>query len=190
MTRPFQLLVFFLCACATTPPAHHGHDAAAPAPWNDNAPVAAPEVVIEEWQKAENRTICAPMTIADFGERARHATLRRANFGGGWGVAWDAAGLPGRDPSGAACATCGRGVFGIAGGGITWGESEGSAVFPHHIEWQDGNYATYGLEGRTGPNWLAQLRVADQRCVYYVWSFLGREHLEHLIGHVRRARIP
>jgi hypothetical protein len=182
------LALLLFTACATTPPAAPTAPAEEPvAPWNANAPIAAPQVILDEWSKAENRQTCAPMTIAAFGDRARNAKPRRANFSGGWGVAWDAAGLPGRDPSGAHCETCGRGVFGIAGAGVTVGTDEDNVGFPYRIEYAGKNWAGYALEGGSGPNWLAQLRVDDQQCLYYVWSFLGREHVEELIRNVRRV---
>jgi len=177
------LTIAMLSACTTAPVTRP----APPAPWVANAPVPAPPVLIDEWRKAENRATCAPVTIADGGDRARGGTPRRANFSGGWAVAWDVPGLPGREPSGHECATCGRGVYGIAGAGVTWGSDWPNVGFEHRIDWADGHFAGYGLEGGSGPNWLAQIRIPDQTCVYYVWSFLGREHLEHLIGQVRRA---
>ncbi len=178
------LLALLLTACSATAPSP---SAEPPAPWNANAPVAAPRVVLDEWSRAENKASCAPMTIADPGDEMRNPTPRRANFSGGWGIAWDAPGLPGRDPSGAHCASCGRGVAGIAGAGITHGEDQFNGGFPHRIDYEGENWAGWALEGGTGPNWLAQFRVDDQQCVYYVWSFLGREHLESLLRNVRRV---
>lgn len=179
------LFVFIVSACttATVPSALP----LAPAPWEANTAVAAPQVLLDEWGRAENRESCAPMTIADPGPQARGGTARRANFSGGWGVAWDVPGLPGRAATGHPCETCGRGVYGIAGAGIVWGADEGNVGFPHRLDFAGGNWAGYALEGMTGPNWLAQVRVAGQPCVYYVWSFVGREHVEHLIRNVRRA---
>ncbi len=191
LTVRTALVLLFFTACATTPaktpPPMPGPTTEPMAPWNANAPVSAPQVILDEWAKAENRQTCAPMTIADFGDRARAAKPRRANFSGGWGVAWDLAGLPGRDSSGRHCDTCGRGAFGISGAGVTVGEDEGNIGFPYLHEYAGKNWAGYDLEGGTGPNYLAQVRVDDQQCVYYVWSFLGRDHVEHLIRNVRRV---
>ena len=174
-----------LTACATTPAPPAAPAAAEPAPWNAHAAIAAPPVVLAEWRKAENRATCAPMTLADTGS----ATPRRANFSGGWGVAFDAPGQPGRDPSGAPCAACGRGTFGIAGAGIEKGEDAENVYAAGMMIFAGTNRALYDLEGGSGPNWLAQIHVDDQRCIYYVWSFLGREHVEQLIRGVRRARM-
>jgi hypothetical protein len=173
-------VLLLLTACATSTP---GPPVGKPAPWNANAHASAPQVLLDEWAKAENRATCAPLTLATIRE---NATPRRANFSGGWAVAWDVPGLPGREPSGHSCATCGRGVFGIAGAGVTVGEDVPG--FPHFEDYDGENWAGWALEGGTGPNWLAQLRVDDQQCLYYVWSFLGREHVEELVRSVRRAQ--
>jgi hypothetical protein len=189
MEKKLLPLILFVLACSTAPP-----PASVPAPvgekspWSANEPASGPAVMFTEWRNAENRETCAPMTFGDPGERVRGGTARRANFSGGWAVAWDVAGLPGREPSGAYCDSCGRGVYGLAGAGVVWGRDEQNAGFPHRIDWAGGEWAGYGLEGGQGPNWLAQVRVKDQSCVYYVWSFLGRDHLEHLLRQVRRAR--
>ncbi|HYO77802.1 MAG TPA: hypothetical protein VE010_15180 [Thermoanaerobaculia bacterium] len=187
------LLLFTACATtpnapAPNPPTVAGTTTEAMAPWNANPAIAAPPVVLTEWSKAENRATCAPMTFAAFGERASGGTPRRANFSGGWGVAWDVPGLPGRDATGRSCATCGRGVFGISGAGITVGEDEDAVGFPYRVDYAGKNWAGWALEGETGPNWLGQVRVDDQQCIYYVWSFLGREHVEELVRNVRRVR--
>lgn len=186
----YLLILTFLAGCATTtPPPSPAPPAEEAAPWNASAAVsrtAAPAVLLAQWEQAENRATCAPLTIVDFGPRASHATARRATFSGGWAVAWDAPGLPGRDASGSPCETCGRGVFGIAGTGTA--AAGGGAWNPgNELEWAGENRATYGLEGGTGPNWLANVQVDDQRCLYQVWSFLGRDHLEHLIENIRRV---
>lgn len=177
----FSLLLLTACATSTLSPA-----APEPAPWNAQPAVAAPQVLLTEWQKAENRATCAPMTIINYG----NATPRRANFSGGWGVAFDMPGQPGREPSGHHCATCGRGTFGIAGAGIEKGSDSENITAAGVMQFAGANRAWYDLEGGTGPNWLGQFHVDDQRCVYYVWSFLGREHVEQLIRNVRRASTP
>lgn len=192
VTARNALLALFFTACATAPattPTTHAPGATTEplAPWNAHAPAAAPRIILDQWSRADNRATCAPLTIADVGDRARGGTARRANFSGGWAVAWDVPGLPGRDASGYPCATCGRGAFGIAGAGVTVGPDYENAPSRHRLDYAGQNWVTYDLEGSTGPNWLAQIRVDDQQCVYQLWSFLGRDHLEHLIRNVRRA---
>jgi len=86
----------------------------------------------------------------------------------------------------ATCAPPAAAVRCIAGTGIDWDTP--SSVLTHRMEWSGGNLAAYGPEGGSGPNWLAQVRVADQQCMYNVWSYAGKEHLEHLLRNIRRVR--
>src|SRR5262245_41840715 len=72
-------------------------DVSTPRP-NEAPTVAAgqvPAVLIKEWRKAENRRSCAPVWFDDLGA-ATGATVRATYFGGGWGVALDKTGMPGR----------------------------------------------------------------------------------------------
>ena len=140
-------------------------------PWRIDVPLSAeevPPVYLTEWGKADNADGCAPLIL--FGaEREQGIQLRRANFHGGWAVAYD---TPTQ-----------RSSFGIAGAGVLAG---GNAYnFPHKISWSDGSYASYGLEGGIGPNYLAYLTVAGQSCLYNVWSARGKEHLELLLNSIR-----
>ena len=140
-------------------------------PWKIDVPLSAeevPSVYLTEWAKADNAIGCAPLIL--FGaEREQGISLRRANFHGGWAVAYD---TPAQ-----------RSSFGIAGAGVLAGGS--TYNFPHKISWSDGSYAAYGLEGGTGPNYLAYLTVAGQSCLYNVWSARGKEHLELLLNSIR-----
>jgi hypothetical protein len=103
-------------------------------------------------------------------ERGAGATPRAATFSGGWAVAYDLPAI--------------RSAFGVAGTGATI-EGHIYDQWPNRIEWADGSFAEYGLEGGTGPNHLAYLRIAGQRCLYNVWSRLGQEHLEFLLEQLR-----
>lgn len=175
--------VIFFAACASTPPA----PAPDPAPWSGARlqSDAVPAVYLTEWQKAENRSTCAPLAFASLGT-GEGATPRRANFSGGWAVAYDKPGLPGKDASGYDCADCGRSAFGIAGAGIE-ATDDVVARWPNQRTWADGSSAGWGLEGDTGPGWLAYVKVADQQCLYNVWSNVSREHLEFLMSQLRRV---
>lgn len=101
-------------------------------------------------------------------------------FSGGWAISYDKPGLPGSTPEGIPCISCGRGAFGIADTGleITGDEFQ---IWPFSKQWSDGSQAGYELEGETGPQSLAYVQVRGQRCLYNVWSFLGRDHLEYLL---------
>ena len=161
--RFLPLVLLVLSACASTPSAPELF----PAPWQSAALAGVPPVYRAEWQKAENRSTCALVAFADHGS-VTNAIPRRANFSGGWAVAFD---TPSK-----------RSAFGIAGTGTT---SAGSYQWPDGFQWSDGSSATYGLEGGTGPNHLAYVTIAGQQCLYNVWSAMGKEHLEHLLRQMR-----
>lgn len=122
-----------------------------------------------EWEKAENRTTCALVAPAGLGNGAG-ATPRRANFSGGWAVAYDQPGS--------------RSAFGVAGAGTT-PDSTTYDGWPHKVMWADSSAAGYGPEGGSGPNQLAFLRIAGQQCLYNVWSRIGVAHLEYLLNQLR-----
>jgi hypothetical protein len=163
--RELALLLLLAAACTTSIRDE------LPPPWSEKALAenAVPALYAQEWQKAENRGTCALLAFRDVGE-GKGATPRAAQFSGGWAVAYDTAET--------------RSAFGIAGTG-TNSSDPSYASWPHLIAWADGSTVGYGPEGGTGPNQLAYLRVSGQGCLYNVWSRLGREHLEHLLGQLR-----
>lgn len=145
---------------------------------------SVPRILLDEWRKADNRARCAPIWLDDLGTLAG-ARLRRATFAGGWAVAFDKPGLPGRGPDGKSCASCGRGVAGIAGVGLDGSDAD---IQRWNLRRDNaaGIRAGYGLEGYSlGPDWLAYVLVPGQGCLYNVWSFVGKEHLEQLLDHLR-----
>jgi hypothetical protein len=153
-----------LCACATAA-------SDPPPPWSAPPISNVPEVYRTEWARAENRDHCALLAFASLGD-GEGATSRRANFSGGWAVAYDTKSV--------------RSAFGIAGTGSKASDPAYSE-WAYTRNWGDGNSAGYGPEGGTGPNQLAYLRVTGQDCLYNVWSRLGREHLEFLLEQLRRV---
>lgn len=151
------------------PVAAAAESAAGPAPWSANKiPAARAALTITEWRKAENRATCAPIALLEEAIE-KGAKMRRANFHGGWAVAYD---LPGK-----------RSAFGVAGAGVS--SEPGSFRWPNNIQWADGSRAGYGLEGGSGPNYLAYISIAGQGCLYNIWSALGKEHLERLLAQLR-----
>jgi len=158
-------------------------------PWGGAAVPASTQdaaVVLNEWQKADNRNACAPLAFASTG--GLNGTPRRRYFGGGWGVSYD---LPNK-----------RDSFGVAG---TGGEPETDAErlaevkrWPFQMYFNDGSLVGYGLSGRgsysqsnpngIGEDSLAYLYISGQRCMYNVWSHISRDHLELLIGQLRRVK--
>ena len=125
---------------------------------------SVPRVLIEQWRKAENRASCAPLWVDD----ASVGDVRARYFGGGWGVTV-------RNPR----------RWGVAGAGVI-ASPQDVTKWKFHRENAAGIRAGYGLEGfDMGPDWLAYVLVPGQSCLYNVWSSLGKEHLEHLVDHLR-----
>lgn len=148
----------------------------ATAPWAGArlpAEAVAP-AYLEAWRQAENRDWCTLLAFEDPAVAGDvEAEARTARFGGGWGVAYDLPEL--------------RSAFGVAGTGVEPGPDTYDQ-WPHEREWRDGSRAGYGPEGGSGPKQLAYLEVEGQRCLYNVWSHLGREHLERLLEELRLVR--
>lgn len=151
--------------------------------------LAAQDLVLAEWRKADNRTTCAPLS---FSAGAEQGTARRATFSGGWAVAWDTPGV--------------RSAYGIAGTGSLPADQDDAksqrarlaAQWPYFRELPQlprPAFAGYGVEGAgdyssddpagTSVNSLAYVRVGGQDCDYNVWSRLGRAHLETLLDSLR-----
>ena len=160
--------LLLLAACTTTAPAP---PQPLPAPWSGPALASSevPAVYLAEWRKAENRATCAAIAPGALGE-GEGATPRRASFAGGWAVAYD---RPGQ-----------RSAFGVAGTGSAASDPSYSG-WEFSKEWADGSTAGYGLEGGSGPGYLAYLRIAGQECLYNVWSNISRGHLELLLENLR-----
>jgi hypothetical protein len=157
------------------------------------APAATPaqrfvaaQLIQAEWAKAENRDSCAPIAFTDTGGVG--GTARRANFSGGWAVAFD---LPEQ-----------RSAYGVAGPALIEADRGPpyrqtrrlARQWPYHLELaqlERPSFAGYGLEGArryrpdnpsgAGQNSLAYVRIHRQQCTYNVWSRLGRAHLETLL---------
>ena len=130
-----------------------------------------PSVYMDVWRGAENRERCALLAPGQLPSGSANAITPAATFSGGWAVAYD---TPQQ-----------RSAFGIAGTGTSAWSSGIYDRWPHRIIWADSSRAEYGLEGGTGPSWLAYLRIPGQECLYNVWSRQGRAHLEALLGSLR-----
>ncbi|WP_373539604.1 hypothetical protein [Chamaesiphon sp.] len=147
-----------------------------PPPW-ENPPAtgrSVPKIYVSEWKKAENRDRCQPLVLLG-AEWEPGVKTRRAEFSGGWAVAYD---LPGE-----------RSAFGIAGTGLDLDRNGATFKFPNTITWAEGSSVSYGLQGGTGPGYLAYLKVSGQSCLYNIWSKLGKVHLEYLISSLRQVKV-
>jgi hypothetical protein len=148
-----------------------------PPPWS-NKPVKSkfvPEVYYSQWYRAENQKNCG-LLVLTAANKSPQPKIRKADFSGGWAVAYD---IPSQ-----------RSLYGIAGTGVLALDSNNANIFPNTIRWSDGSYASYGLEGGTGPGYLAYVTVAGQGCLYNVWSKRGKKHLEELLYSMRFADKP
>lgn len=212
MTRPTVLLcacALSLCACngerdaapaaaiaePATPPAPAGPASPPPHLAPDDPPPAAPVplapgLIRAEWVKSDDRQSCAPLAFTTDG--GAPAKARRADFSGGWGVAFDTPRL--------------RSAYGLAGPGVLPGDDAPPAAQAERLGAQWPHFTTlaglpapafagYGIEGARdfpadnpdgrGLNAVAYVRVGGQRCTYNVWSRLGRAHLEALLDSLR-----
>lgn len=150
----------------------------------------AERLVLAEWSRAENRAVCAPVSFTSDGGKG--GTPRRANFGGGWAVAFDLADQ--------------RSAYGVAGTGTIPADSRSDSdkrttLINQWPSFRDlpalpqPSYAGYGVEGAQpwrdedpqslGTNALAYVRIGGQTYQYNVWSRLGRAHLETLLKNMR-----
>jgi len=160
-----------------------------PAPWASPAITDVPQVLVDQWDAADNKTWCSALYPTEALDP--DATIRKANFDGGWGIAWDLPNGPGREASGDYCPDCGRGAFGIAGTGVLAQGNEPS-LWPTQLSWQDGSIGGYGLEGFATPGsgapLLMYLLVSDEGCLYNVWSFLGQDQLLRFVDSLRKVQ--
>ena len=170
---------------ATPPPPPHAGD-----PPKGTQEFIAAELIRQEWAKADNRAKCAAVTFTDDGGIG--GIPRRAQFGGGWGVAFDTPKV--------------RSAYGIAGPGLLEIDEQSPyqqtrrlmEQWPYFRELQATDrqsFAGYGrvgaepyhasnLEG-TGQHSLAYVRIYPETCTYNVWSRISRAHLETLLDGLR-----
>lgn len=153
-------------------------------------PPIARAVVLREWSRADNRADCVALAFSDDGGAG--GAPRRAEFSGGWAVAFD---LPGK-----------RSAYGLAGTGLLPDDAASEEQQRQALarQWPllrelpslpQPAFAGYGAEGAQAypagdpegmtVNSLAYVRVGDQKCLYNVWSRLGRAHLEALLDSLR-----
>ena len=155
------------------------------APWAV-APVAAdtvPAELLAAWAQAENRTSCAPIAPAALGAADGARARRSEMIQGGWAVEFDHRGMPGLGRDGSPCAQCGRGVFGIAGTGMT---SEELPEDPAP-SFADGSHFEVEVPAEGESVAAAMITVRGQSCVYQVWSFLGESHVREIVDGLRRV---
>lgn len=146
------------------------------APWSNDTIALndTDSVYYQEWLKADTKSLCTILALPK--QSTAHLTghsIRRANFSGGWGVAYDLPDL--------------RSAYGVANTGI-FPSGEVHYPWPFNVTYKDNSTIGYGHEGGnpTAP-WLAYIRLVDNNCFYNVWSAQGKEHLEQMIKDLRRV---
>jgi hypothetical protein len=166
------------------PPADHtGPDASATPVVPDPDAVA---LVLHEWRLSKAAKLCGPLAFKQTGDQS--ARIRRAEFSGGWGVAYDTPEI--------------RSAYGVAGPGVLGMDrlppdrqrarlTRQWPLFRELDQFPRPSFAGYGVEGASpypkdnpdgrGLNSVAYVRVGGQVCTYNVWSRLGRAHLETLL---------
>ncbi|MFM6932511.1 MAG: hypothetical protein ACKOUT_09745 [Novosphingobium sp.] len=165
------------------PPEHVGPEPSATPTVPDPAAVA---LTLHEWRLSQSPKLCGPLAFKQTGDTS--ARVRRAEFSGGWGVAYDTPTT--------------RSAYGVAGPGVIGTDRFGPArqrarlarqwpLFRELDQFPAPSFAGYGVEGASaypkdnldgrGLNSVAYLRVRGQTCTYNVWSRLGRAHLEFLL---------
>ncbi len=133
---------------------------------------ATDQVYVAEWKKSANHNVCPLLVLPNNADsQLLNHSVRRANFSGGWGVAYDIPEL--------------RSAYGVANTGIAAPVGHLAIWHDYHV-YDDGTELTYGREGGN-PNaqWLAYLTLADNHCQYNIWSKQGKAHLEQLIADLR-----
>lgn len=163
------------------------HVVAAPAPtapWSAEhlAQPAAPRQLLQAWHRAENHGWCAPLapTTLGAGEGAR---ARSGSYASGWSLEFDHRGSAGMTARGELCETCGRGSFGVAGTAMSVEEAQDLIGATATVMADGGRIDVQ--ESSDDSSVVATIIVPGQDCVYQVWSFLGRAHLDALVSSLR-----
>lgn len=126
----------------------------------------------QEWLKADSKNLCPILGLPkDSLAHLSGHTARRANFSGGWGVAYD---LPKA-----------RSAYGVANAG-TVNPNELFNGWDYNVVHEDGSRVTYGREGNSPTGkWLAYIVIPKNNCFYNVWSAQSKTHLEQIIADLR-----
>jgi len=151
-------------------------------------PSIAADLIRADWEAADNRDACPALAFGN--DSGANGSARRAEFSGGWGVAFDLPNL--------------RSAYGIAGTGLLEERDMDQARTALMAQWPlfrdltalpQPALAGYGVEGAkpypadnpdgTGVNSITYIRISNSPCLYNVWSRLGRAHLEAMLDTLR-----
>ena len=165
-------------------------------PWD--VPVLRDSTVPEEvraWGMDAAASSACPLLAPDDLGAGAGATARATTRGqpGAWWIAYDLPGAPGEVDIQSPAPGAGRETFFVSG---TAGARDVIGGWELTHEWTDGSRVGYGPLGRgeVDPvegmehSWLAYLQVAGSDCFYQVHSYLGADHLIHLLNHLRHVQ--
>lgn len=103
------------------------------------------------------------------------AKSRAANFSGGFAVAYDLGNDKGKLL---------RSAYGVANAGITSKRNLYDG-WTYRKNYADGSYVTLGREGNNPKGNMLAYVVLKNGCFYNVWSQLGSDHLQKMLGQLR-----
>ena len=129
----------------------------------------------QEWLKAESKNLCPILALPknSLAHLSGHSA-RRANFSGGWGVAYDLPKL--------------RSAYGVANAG-TVNPNELFNGWDYNVVHEDGSRVTYGREsGNPTGKWLAYIVIPKNNCFYNAWSAQSKTHLEQILADLRLVK--
>lgn len=149
-------------------------------PWESHTALerrAVSPVYHRQWLRAPTKNQCAILALASRDPaQLPSARSRKAEFAGGWGVAYDL-----RRYRGAFL----RSAYGVANSGTTDGVY---GIWPDRIDYRDGTVITYGREGGLPDGkWLAYVHLPNG-CFYNVWSNISQAHLLQVINGLRYVK--
>jgi hypothetical protein len=182
----------------TTPPVGPATALNDAPPWGE-APLAAATVPeeVRAWNSdAAAAAACALLVPDDLGAGAgAGATARASDRGqpGAWWIAYDLPGAPGEIEIQQPAPGAGKQTFSVSGTVPFGPYSDPATQWDNKHYWSDGSSVGYGVLGRGAlpptpgmdPAWLAYLHVAGSDCFYQVLTYLGPDHLIHLLNHLR-----
>ncbi len=179
-------------------------------------PGDVPAALLNAWRSANSAGGSCPLLAFDDLGAAAGAVLRSRNGADDlmWAVSWDLAEGPGRNASGTGnseyCADCGWSVVGLQAS-LLPSQDNSLARLPVTHTWSDGSRAWVMSEGTmlsggipdelmsyvdadsgqplVSHPYRAVLEVPGSECGYDLWSFLGEEHVEYLLQHLRWVEV-
>lgn len=129
----------------------------------------------QQWRQSDYK-YCPILAIANNSlVNPKTARSRAANFSGGFAVAYDLGKYQSKPL---------RSAYGVANAGTT-SKSGLYNGWAYRKNYADGSYVTLGREGNNPTGKMLAYVVLKNGCFYNVWSQLGSDHLQKIIGQLR-----